>query len=59
MTRFSYKCKDVGFECSWEIDQPTEKDVWGKIKIHNRYAHNQFEIPPEYEEKIKAAIKEI
>ncbi|MCL4356380.1 MAG: DUF1059 domain-containing protein [Candidatus Thermoplasmatota archaeon] len=58
MSRFYYKCKDVGFDCSYELNQPTLKDVWAKVRIHNRYAHNQFEIPPEWEKKIGEAIKE-
>lgn len=58
MSRFTYKCKDVGFQCSWEIDQPTEKDIWAKVRIHNKYAHNQFEIPEEWMAKIQNAIKE-
>ncbi|EQB67469.1 MAG: hypothetical protein AMDU2_EPLC00005G0305 [Thermoplasmatales archaeon E-plasma] len=58
MSRFYYKCRDIGFDCSWEVDVPTNKDVWAKVRIHNRYAHNEFEIPPEIEEKIKKAIKE-
>jgi hypothetical protein len=34
------------------------KDIWAKIRIHNRYAHNQFEIPPEWEKKIGDSIQE-
>ncbi|MGP6219884.1 DUF1059 domain-containing protein [Caldiplasma sukawensis] len=58
MVRYSYSCKDVGFECGYQVNEPTKKDLWAKIKIHNRYAHNQFEISPEWEKKIENAIKE-
>jgi predicted small metal-binding protein len=58
MSRFYYACKDVGFDCSYHIDEPTHKDLWNKIRIHNRYAHNQFDITPEWEEKINKAIQE-
>jgi predicted small metal-binding protein len=58
MSGFIYKCRDTGFDCSYEISEPSEKDIWNKVKIHNRYAHNQFDIPAEYEKKINDAIKE-
>ena len=28
MSRFYYACKDVGFDCSYHIDEPTHKDLW-------------------------------
>ena len=55
---FTFKCKDLGYECSFEYEAKERKDLMPRIKIHYKYAHNVFEMQPDLEKKIDSAIKE-
>lgn len=55
---FTFKCKDLGYDCSFEYEAKERKDLMPRVKIHFKYAHNVFEMAPELEKKIDGAIKE-
>ncbi|MCL5800532.1 MAG: DUF1059 domain-containing protein [Candidatus Thermoplasmatota archaeon] len=59
MARFHFKCKDVGYACSYELDQALRKDMMPSIRIHMKYAHQVWQMPEDLEKKINDAIKEI
>ncbi|MCL5802888.1 MAG: DUF1059 domain-containing protein [Thermoplasmataceae archaeon] len=58
MSRFYFKCSDIGYQCSFETNAATEKDILPKIKMHHKYAHGFKEIPDDVMEKITGAIHE-
>ncbi|MCL5439685.1 MAG: DUF1059 domain-containing protein [Candidatus Thermoplasmatota archaeon] len=55
---FTFKCRDLGYDCSFEYEAKERKDLMPRIKIHYKYAHNVFEMKPDLEQKIDGAIKE-
>lgn len=58
MTRFHFKCKDIGLDCSFEADSAERKDLLPKIKMHARYAHGYFDVPEDLLKKIDESIRE-
>jgi predicted small metal-binding protein len=55
---YVYKCRDIGYDCSFEFKAQMEKDLMPRIRIHARYAHNIFEMSPEMEKKVQGSFKE-
>ena len=53
----SFKCKDIGMDCSFEAQASTEEELMDKIKKHASEVHNMKTIPPDLSDKIKKAIK--
>jgi predicted small metal-binding protein len=53
----SFKCKDIGMNCSFEGTARTEEELLKKIEVHAKKVHGMNEISPEMMEKIKNAIK--
>jgi predicted small metal-binding protein len=58
MTKYTYHCRDIGYDCSFEFEATEKKDLLPRIRIHSKYAHQVFELPPEMEQKIEAVIKQ-
>ncbi|MCL4314206.1 MAG: DUF1059 domain-containing protein [Candidatus Thermoplasmatota archaeon] len=56
MVRYHFKCRDVGYSCSYELDQGQLKDMMPSIKIHMKYAHQIWEMTKDLEDKINSAI---
>lgn len=56
----SFKCRDVGFDCSYEIVDKNDDTIITKIKEHGKNDHkmNSNDFTPELLEKIKSSIKE-
>lgn len=55
---YSFKCKDVGMNCNFEIKgASTEQEILEQIKAHAKHAHNISEVSADLENKIKKAIK--
>ncbi|MFG1519522.1 MAG: DUF1059 domain-containing protein [Thermoplasmataceae archaeon] len=59
MVKYLYRCRDIGYDCSFEFEAAEKKDLMPRIRIHTRYAHQIFEMKEEMIKKIEAAIKEI
>ncbi len=55
---YTFKCKDIGYDCSFEFKAQLKKDLLPRIRIHTKYAHNIFEMSPEMQKKVEDASKE-
>lgn len=55
---FIYKCRDLGYDCSFEYEAEVQKDLLPRIKIHAKYAHNIFEMSEEQIKNVESVIKE-
>jgi predicted small metal-binding protein len=53
----SFKCKDLGMDCSWSATEKTEKELLAKIAEHARTNHNISKIDDAMMKKVKHAIK--
>jgi predicted small metal-binding protein len=53
----SFKCKDVGMKCKFEVKTDNLDELMPIIAVHAEKSHNMKEVPPETLEKIKKAIK--
>ncbi len=53
----SFKCKDIGMSCNFEVTARTEDELMKKIAEHADKAHNMKTIPPDVMSKVKKAIK--
>ncbi len=53
----SFKCKDVGMNCKFEVKDENPDELMSIIALHAEKTHNMKEVPPETMEKIKKAIK--
>jgi len=53
----SFKCKDIGMNCSFEATAKTEDELMKKITEHAGRAHNMKTISSDTMGKIKKAIK--
>jgi predicted small metal-binding protein len=56
-TMASFKCKDVGIKCGFEIKDENHGEMMQIIALHAEKSHNMKELPPEMVEKVKKAIK--
>lgn len=54
----SIKCSDLGINCGWSATANSDTELIKKIAQHAE-EHGFTEIPFEWEEKIKSAIKEV
>lgn len=53
----SFKCKDVGMKCKFEIKDENQDELMSIIALHGEKTHNMKEATPDMMEKIKKAIK--
>jgi predicted small metal-binding protein len=51
-------CRDVGVDCDFVAQGETEQEVMEKTRQHARQDHGFEEIPPELEDKVRAAIRD-
>ena len=49
-------CRDVGVDCDFVAQGETEQEVMDKATQHARQDHGFADIPPELEDKVRAAI---
>ena len=53
----SFKCKDIGMNCGFEIQGATTKDeVVQLASVHARLTHGMESIPPDVAAKVSAAV---
>ena len=58
MAKLSFKCKDLGFACDFEVKGVATKDeILGVILKHAERCHELTAITPEVGTKISKAIK--
>ena len=53
----SFKCKDLGMKCGFEVKDENQDELMKIIAVHAETTHNMKEFPPDMVEKIKKAIK--
>lgn len=53
----SFKCKDLGMKCSFEIKDENQDELMQMIALHAEKSQNIKEFPPDMVEKVKKAIK--
>ncbi len=53
----SFKCKDVGMKCGFEIKDESEKEMMQMINEHALQTHGIKEPSPDLQERIKKAVK--
>jgi predicted small metal-binding protein len=53
----SFKCKDLGMACGFEVKDENEDELMKIVALHAETSHNIKEIPADMTEKIKKAIK--
>jgi predicted small metal-binding protein len=53
----SFKCKDVGMKCGFEVKDENQDEMMQMIALHAEKSHNMKELPPDMVEKVKKAIK--
>jgi predicted small metal-binding protein len=54
----SFVCKDIGMDCGFQANAPTEAELMKKIAEHAKSVHKMEIIPPDVMAKVKAAIKQ-
>jgi len=53
----SFKCKDIGMACKFEVKTENADELMPIIAVHAEKSHNMKGVPPDIAEKIKKAIK--
>ncbi len=53
----SFKCKDIGMQCGFEVNTPNADEILPIVAIHAEKTHGMKEVDPGTIEKIKKAIK--
>ncbi len=54
----SFKCKDLGMKCGFEIKDENQDELMQMISLHAEKTHNmKGPVPPDMAGKIKKAIK--
>lgn len=53
------RCADVGPDCDFEALADTEEELMELVVEHARRVHGIEEIPPEMEERVKGAMREV
>jgi predicted small metal-binding protein len=53
----SFKCKDMGMKCGFEVKDENQDELMSIISLHAEKSHNIKQASPEMQEKIKKAIK--
>jgi predicted small metal-binding protein len=49
-------CRDVGADCDFVARGNSEDEIMQKVSEHARTAHKMSDIPPEVQDKVRAAI---
>ena len=53
----SFKCKDLGIDCDFEIKDENKDELLWVVAVHTDETHNMKKNKPEWMDKIKKAIK--
>jgi predicted small metal-binding protein len=58
MGNYSFKCKDIGMQCDFEVKGASSKnEVLQIAAVHAKATHNMQTIPADIAAKVNAAIK--
>lgn len=53
----SFKCKDIGMKCNFEVKDENQDEMMSIIAVHADKTHNMKQPTPELMDKIKKAVK--
>jgi len=55
----SFKCRDVGFDCNYELNEEIDDEIINKVKEHGQRDHNlkEEDFSPTLLEKIRGSIQ--
>ena len=53
----SFKCKDLGMKCGFEVKDENQDELMKMIALHAENTHKMKEMAPDMMEKVKKAIK--
>jgi predicted small metal-binding protein len=53
----SFKCKDIGMKCNFEVKDENQDEMMSIIAVHADKTHKMKQATPEFTDKIKKAIK--
>ena len=53
-----FHCKDVGYDCTWELAGSSEEEMLPKIEQHAAEVHNLTHFKAEAEQHVREAIRE-
>jgi len=53
------QCKDLGFECGYEVEAETEQEILAAVARHAGEKHGIDPVPPEVVEAARAAIQDV
>ncbi|MBI2831766.1 MAG: DUF1059 domain-containing protein [Chloroflexi bacterium] len=53
----SFKCKDMGMKCKFEVKTENQDELMPMIALHAEKSHSMKDIPPDMMEKVKKVIK--
>jgi len=53
----SFKCKDIGMKCSFEIKDEDRDELMSEVALHAEKTHGMKTIPPDLAAKVEKAIK--
>ncbi len=53
----SFVCRDIGMDCPFTAEAPTEAELLKKIAEHAKTAHKMATVPPDMMMKIRNAIR--
>lgn len=54
---YSFRCADVGYQCSFETHGGSEEDVMNQVEQHGREAHNMQQLSDRTKYKIRNNIR--
>jgi predicted small metal-binding protein len=52
-----FHCKDVGYECEWQLTGSSEEEMLPKIEAHAAEVHNLTHFKDEAVEHVRQAIE--
>jgi predicted small metal-binding protein len=52
-----FHCKDVGYDCEWQLTGSSEEEMLPKIEQHAAEVHNLTHLKAEAEQHVREAIR--
>lgn len=53
----SFKCKDMGMKCGFEVKDENQDELMSMIKMHAEKTHNMKTIPADMAAQVQKVIK--
>lgn len=53
----SFKCKDLGMKCAFEVTDENQDELMKMIALHGENTHQMKDVSPDMMDKIKKAVR--